>query len=1052
MVKPAFSIYDASAGSGKTYTLVKEYLKIILLSKKPDAYRNILAITFTNKAVHEMKTRVIENLSEFAKVNPSTKAQKLMETIAAETHLSFNEIHLKSKSIIKNLIHNYAAFDILTIDKFTHKVIRAFAHDLKLPITFEVSLDTEALLTEAVDAIIAQAGDDEEITKLLVDYTLEKTNDDKSWDVSREIMETGKLILNENNREEVAQLHQKKIADFVAIKSKLLALSSEIQKQVVDLAENALQLINQNQIDLKSFSSGHFPNHLIGIKEGKFNPKNKTYHEFEDIKINKNAGDRAAIESIIPELLSLLDSIYKKIHKKDFYEAFLKNITPLSLLNTLSNKLAEIQKEKNVLSISEFNKLINDQIQNQPAPFIYERLGEKYKHFFIDEFQDTSVMQWQNLIPLIDNSLSSEDLDGERGSLLIVGDPKQSIYRWRGGKAEQFIALSKDENPFVSKDKKVASLGTNYRSYSEVIDFNNQFFSFLSHKFANDDYKDLYLNHSFQEKNDKKGGFVSLSFIPKTNPNEREDEDENTDKDSLYLTEILRTIDKVKQLGFHYKEIVILTRDNKKATLIAQFLTEENVPIVSSESLLLSASSEVKMIIHTLRYVNNINNLEAKANMLYYLAKNNQQQVPIHDFIAQGMELKKEEKFQEWLQYFETELDLQMLRKKSLYEAVEIIISKLIPVTKRSAYVQYFLDIILEKDVKNQLGVSEFLQFWDKKCDSLSIPSPEGNDAIKIMTIHKSKGLEFPVVIFPFAEENYSQPKQDKMWIEANEAEFGLPKALVAKNKSVESFSEEASSLYQQKEQENLLDNINVIYVALTRAEEQLYIISSEVQPNKEGVYPNNLSSFFTEYLFSVSQFKEGQLQYEFGNQKRISTQISIEISTKTTPQRYSEMNFKSIKIAQKESLMWNTKQQKAIEYGNLLHEILSYIKSKNDIPNAITKAIENGLISTQQTEMVLNNINKIVFHTELADYFAEENKVFNEKTIIQKEYGLTKPDRIVFTPNNQVLLLDYKTGEQLQKHKLQIDNYQKTIEEMGYEVAKKALIYIGEEIKIIHL
>lgn len=209
MVKPAFSIYDASAGSGKTYTLVKEYLKIILLSKKPDAYRNILAITFTNKAVHEMKTRVIENLSEFAKENPSTKAQKLMETIVVETHLSFNEIHLKSKSIIKNLIHNYAAFDILTIDKFTHKVIRAFAHDLKLPITFEVSLDTEALLTEAVDAIIAQAGDDEEITKLLVDYTLEKTNDDKSWDVSREIMETGKLILNENNREEVAQLHQK---------------------------------------------------------------------------------------------------------------------------------------------------------------------------------------------------------------------------------------------------------------------------------------------------------------------------------------------------------------------------------------------------------------------------------------------------------------------------------------------------------------------------------------------------------------------------------------------------------------------------------------------------------------------------------------------------------------------------------------------------------------------------------------------------------------------------------------------------------------------------
>ena len=597
MQKTAFSIYDASAGSGKTYTLVKEYLKIILLSKKPDAYRNILAITFTNKAVHEMKSRVVESLSEFAKENPSEKAQKLIETIASETHLSLNEIHSKAKSIIKNLIHNYAAFDISTIDKFTHKVIRAFAHDLKLPITFEVSLDTEALLTEAVDAIIAQAGDDEEITKLLVDYTLEKTNDDKSWDVSREIMETGKLILNENNREELLHFQEKKIEDFVRIKSKLIELCKELDNQCIGLASQAMDLLNQNNIDLKSFSSGYFPNHLLSIKEGRFNPKNKTYHEFDDIKINKNANDKALIENLIPQLLALLNSIYTMHHKKSFYEAFLKNITPLSLLNTLSNKLSEIQKEKNILSISEFNKLINDQIQNQPAPFIYERLGEKYKHFFIDEFQDTSVMQWQNLIPLIDNSLSSEDLDGERGSLLIVGDPKQSIYRWRGGKAEQFIELSKDKNPFVTKDKKVQSLDTNYRSYSEIIHFNNRFFSFLSNKFANEDYKDLYLNHSFQKENNKKGGFVSLSFIPKITTNELEDDDENQDKNSLYLNEILATIEHVQQLGFLYKDIVILSRNNKKATLTAQFLTEQSIPIVSSESLLLSMSSEVKAVI-----------------------------------------------------------------------------------------------------------------------------------------------------------------------------------------------------------------------------------------------------------------------------------------------------------------------------------------------------------------------------------------------------------------------------------------------------------------------
>ncbi|MBP6557401.1 MAG: UvrD-helicase domain-containing protein, partial [Flavobacterium sp.] len=515
MQKTAFSIYDASAGSGKTYTLVKEYLKIILLSKKPDAYRNILAITFTNKAVHEMKSRVVESLSEFAKENPSDKALQLMQDIQTETGLSLATITEKAKSIIKNLIHNYASFDISTIDKFTHKVIRAFAHDLNLPITFEVSLDTENLLTEAVDAIIAEAGNDEILTNLLVDFTMEKTDDDKSWDISREIMETGKLILNENNREEITHFQNKTITEFIEIKNKLTELCAELEAETIELASEALLLIKNNGIDIKSFSRETFPNHLKSIVDKNFNPKNKTYHQFEDIAVNKSAVDRSIIESIIPNLLEILASIYKKFEKKNFYEAFLKNITPLSLLNTVSNELGKIQKEQNILSIAEFNKLINEQIQNQPAPFIYERLGEKYRNFFIDEFQDTSEMQWQNLIPLIDNALSSEDLNGEQGSLMIVGDPKQSIYRWRGGKAEQFIELVKGKNPFVNPDWKPFSLGTNYRSYSEIIDFNNQLFGFLSNEFAHEDYKDLYQNHSHQKFNTKTGGYVNISFVPK---------------------------------------------------------------------------------------------------------------------------------------------------------------------------------------------------------------------------------------------------------------------------------------------------------------------------------------------------------------------------------------------------------------------------------------------------------------------------------------------------------------------------------------------------------
>ena len=1049
MQKPAFSLYDASAGSGKTYTLVKEYLKIILLSKRNDAYKNILAITFTNKAVHEMKSRVLENLSEFTKDYPSKSAMQLIQNINSETGLSLSEIQIKARSIIKNLIHNYAAFDISTIDKFTHKVIRAFAHDLNLPITFEVSLDTENLLTEAVDAIIAQAGDDEILTKLLVDFTMEKTDDDKSWDISREIMETGKLILNENNREEIVHFKNKTIPEFLAIKTKLGELCQQIEAETVLLAAEALLLIDSNGIDIKSFSGGYFPKHLVSIQEGRFNPNNKTYHEFDDIKINKTARDGALIESIIPNLLEMLAEIYSKFEKKNFYQAFLKNITPLSLLNTVSNELSKIQKEQNILSISEFNKLIYDQIQNQPAPFIYERLGEKYRHFFIDEFQDTSEMQWQNLIPLIDNALSSEDLNGERGSLLLVGDPKQSIYRWRGGKAEQFIALSKDKNPFNNPDKQNFSLDTNYRSYSQIIDFNNQFFGYLSDEFENEDYKDLYKNHSHQKDNDKKGGYVTLSFIPKINK-EEVSEEEDLDKTKLYLAATLQKIKAVKQNGFPNSDIVILIRKKAQGTAIANHLTENGIPIISSESLLIGASSEVQCIIHILRYLKNNNDLDAKANFLYYLANNVQEKVAIHDFISQGMEQIKEADFQNWLREFGFEFSFENSRKKSLYEATEVIISKVIPIQNRNAYVHYFLDIVLERDVRNQAGISDFLNYWDKNGEKFSIPSPEGNDAVRIMTIHKSKGLEFPVVIFPFAEEDFSRNLKDKIWLNADEETIGLPKALVDKSSKVEGFGADASTIYKQKTQEDLSDTVNVLYVAMTRAVEQLHVISS-MNIKNDGSLPNNLSSFFIQFL-ADKHFEEAKLEYDFGRPIKVSTEGKTQKSTQIIPQVIKTLNPKSIKIAQRESVMWNTKQQKAIEYGNIIHEILSFVNTKSDIDLAITKAIENGLIISNQKDDVLKTINEIVNHTALFDFFSESNKVLNEQTIIQKESNTVKPDRMVISKENEIFLLDYKTGLHLPKHQLQLENYERIIHDMGFIVAKKALIYIGETIEVIHL
>ncbi|MCA1965249.1 MAG: UvrD-helicase domain-containing protein, partial [Flavobacterium sp.] len=467
----AFAIYDASAGSGKTYTLTKEYLKILFLATNDDAYRKILAITFTNKAVEEMKTRIVSSLYQFSLDNTSEKAMELLKDVASETKLSIATLKDKSKAIIKNIIHNYAAFDISTIDKFTHKVIRTFAQDLNLPSNFEVSLETDSLLQEAIDLVISKAGDDVSLTKLLIEFSKEKTDDDKNWDISAELLKVAQLITNENNSEEIKELSEKSIDDFGVVKKKL---QDEIKQLKIDckaIAQSVLDSIDGNGVSRKSFYRSLVPNFLEKIVDDKIaiNETVIKYLDGSESGYSKTVlqSDKDFIDEKASEILASVLTINEKVGKISMYEAFLQNLNPLSLLNTIYQEFKQIQEEQNLVSISDFNKIIHNEIQNQPAPFIYERLGEKYRHYFIDEFQDTSVMQWQNLIPLIDNALSGQDDFGQQGTLMLVGDPKQAIYRWRGGKAEQFIDLAKEDkkhNPFSNKDKETLRLGTNYRS------------------------------------------------------------------------------------------------------------------------------------------------------------------------------------------------------------------------------------------------------------------------------------------------------------------------------------------------------------------------------------------------------------------------------------------------------------------------------------------------------------------------------------------------------------------------------------------------------------
>jgi ATP-dependent exoDNAse (exonuclease V) beta subunit len=1046
----AFQVYNASAGSGKTYTLTKEYLKILMVAPANDTYKKILAITFTNKAVEEMKSRIIESLIAFTKNEVSEKTTNFMQEIASEIKLDVSTIQQKSKKILKNLIHNYAAFDISTIDKFTHRIIRTFTHDLNLPTNFDVTLDTDELLKNAIDVVVAKAGEDEELTQIIINFAKSKTDDDKSWDVTLDLYEVSRLILNEEHFFNFGKLSDKSVDDFSKIAEKI---KLKIESNKLKIKENAKFILDDfaaNNLMENDFDRKTFYNHVLNLFKEK--ATDYDYVSDKEITVPKKSNNSEVVYSLAPVWKEKLTLIYKAKNENALFDLIIKNMIPLSLINVIYKEYKQLQEDQNVLSISDFNTIIHNEIKDQPAPFIYERLGDRYRHYFIDEFQDTSQLQWENFIPLIDNALASEDLDGTQGSLMIVGDPKQSIYRWRGGKAEQFIDLSKDVNPFSNKLKVVKNLPKNYRSYSEVIDFNNTFFEFLSGEFTNEAYQKLYKETASQETNEKTGGFVSVTFLDDTiEINEEIAEDESiTEKDKQYLSKTLEIIQQSLANGFDYSDIVLLTRKTKNGVLLANFLTENDIPIISSETLLIQNASEVKFIINFLQYLDSANNQESKINWLYFVANEKVTKEKIHDFIVTAKSLSEAD-LQTFLSEYDCSISLEDCRKKSLYEAVENIVNVFLKEKTTVSYVQYFLDLVLERNVKYQTSIADFLEYWEKSGFKQSIPSPEGEKAIRIMTIHKSKGLEFPVVIFPFADDSLS-PRSNNIWIPMEDESIDMPQALVKNNKILEKYNDTTQEIYKTKSQEEILDTINVLYVALTRAEEQLHIISSyKITAKGEISTAKTLATYFINFLQKTTTFSLEQKEYVFGSQVRKSHPKTFDKNKATIHAVNKALDFSAIKIAKKEALMWGTIQQDAIEFGNIIHQILSYIITKNDLQLALTKSIEEGVIQQSQKSIFEDKIKQIIHHPELEDYFNPNYSVFTEHNIISPNEINLKPDRLVIH-NSEAFLIDYKTGLPEEKHKKQIENYTRVIEKMNLKVTKKVLLYIGEELKIIHL
>lgn len=1042
--KVPFKVYDASAGSGKTFALVKEYLKLLFTRKHNDGFKQILAITFTNKAVGEMKIRILDTLKSFSDPEIISNPNGMFEAITTELNLKPTDVHLKSIALLNTIMHNYAAFDISTIDGFNHRLIRTFAHDLKIPINFEVELDTPTLLNQAVDSLISKAGTDAKLTKVLIDFALEKADDDKSWDVSRDFNSIAKLLINDNDLPHLDSIKHKTLEDFNTLKAELIKKIKNQETLIKQLATNLLDVFKSNGLDAKSFSRGTLFNHFVKVSNFEFYKiyENKLADNIAQGNVYTKTLDSAKaqiIDQLLPEIEKVYHLIKDNVTSLKFIKAVYKNVTPLSVLNAINKELTTIKEDENKLLISEFNTLISKEIKNQPTPFIYERLGEKFRHYFIDEFQDTSQMQWENLVPLIENTLTGQNLKGEQGSTMLVGDAKQAIYRWRGGKAEQFLGLTKSDNPFPI-EKEVVRLEYNYRSFNQVIQFNNAFFNYLSNtSFSSTDYSDLYKKAN-QIPVLSQEGFVNIQFL---------DLQKEDDVNELFPETVYETIHKCLVNGYNLKDICILVRKKKEGVAVAEFLSEKGVRITSSETMLINNSEEVKLVINVFKLLINPNHLEVKIKVLDYIANTNNIQDK-HAFFKANLNAPLQDFFNSFEQ-FSIYCNPTALVQLSLFDLAEQIVRSFKMTETSNAYIQYFLDIVLEFSQKQISDLPSFVDYYESKKESLNIVSPSNQNAVQIMTIHKSKGLEFPVVIFPYAHLDIYKEVEPKEWFPLDQEQFnGFTKTLLNFNKDFEEFGTTGETIYNQHRSEQELDNINLLYVALTRPIEQLYIISKKENPVKGIITQNTYSGLLTNYLIDNSLWNDAQLEYSFGKVERESQHEDKVENTQETDQFISVSKLDhNIKIITKSGYLWDTEQENAIEKGNLIHDIMSQIQTIEDVQQVIFGYIQQGSINKQQAQILTHTINGIINTPEVNPYFTNQYTIYNERDIITKTGNIIRPDRLAIK-DNEAVIIDYKTGLSNPKYQQQLEEYSDTLKEMNFTVKKKILIYVNDTIKIV--
>jgi ATP-dependent exoDNAse (exonuclease V) beta subunit len=1057
-------LYKASAGSGKTYTMAVEIIAVLLMH--PDAYRHTLAITFTNKAAGELKTRVVSVLAMLA---DGDKSKGYYEKIQKKTGLPDHKILSNAKTALKFVLHDYSRLSISTIDRFFNRILASFSYELNIRPDSEISLDDDINREEALDELLSGFDINAQLGKWLLNYARTNIEDDKNWNIRDNLLKDSHAITKEtflDNERSLKLIYEDKsiLEDYRETIFAIIESHNAALRTIGELAQQELLHAGLSISDFKYNKSGAV-GFLLSLRSGFRDITGRALDAVDEpmsmlTKTDQKNPDRVDLcaNKLHPLLVKAVQ--YMQQHEQDYFTALAikKDINSFGVLLDINQELRRICAERHIYFPAQMSQLLHEIVSLDNALFVYEKMGTRYKHYFLDEFQDTSGMQWSILRPLLEESLAGG------GETMIVGDVKQSIYRWRNGDWNLLSSQVEKELPGV--DNK--TLDHNFRSRPNVIRFNNHLTHNLIPLFQNaatadseptsemnlSKLYDAYRQIPFNQ--DAPYGEVKFHFI-------NDDKEEEKDWKQIALDEMVDEMKALQDKGYSPGDMAVLTRKNDEAAAVALRLMKEDqqtdyhFPVVSAASLKLTEHPAIQLLLEALRWIDNPDDHIALSAMVHTWQidiLNNKSYQP--NLNTSGDYTLVELLIRDLPAPFQQQY--QKLTAWPLYDLAENLIHwfKLDEKADAVAFLNTFQDNVLSYSERNPVEIAGFLKWFEQK--NVKLDMPDAADAVVISTVHKAKGLEFRFVFIPMTDWPVINTRGAKLWVEPQTEPFNaLPLVIVdaVKNLKRSHFVKE----YQQEVFNQHVDMLNILYVAVTRAEEGLYLWGPTFESkNKSGpkracdflhlaisnatnpVEDANLLSGFDSYFDdenNVFHLGDVPVNPESGKGEELGINLNnYNVNIRENSFRYHHPDA-FLNLEQDEQIRHKTTA------GSVCHAVLETVRTVDDIPEAIENVVRSGRISRAEAADYESLIENAVAGNPVRQWFDAEAHVINEQDILLPDGGFIKPDRVVLK-NDKPVVIDYKFGKRKsQKSHEQVKHYMSALRDMGYDRVTGYIWYV---------